>query len=114
MSKKHVEEYYNQICEQYKELLNNTKEVEKAVKEGLVSPEFLDNYKKIIEPNKVNYERWSYMMFLLNQPNKKEKKRKYIKQHEKELQEYKEKHLDSVDIDESKEAVLEAKKFIEK
>ena len=54
------------------------------------------------------------MMFLLNQPNKKEKKRKYIKQHEKELQEYKEKHLDSVDIDESKEAVLEAKKFIEK
>lgn len=112
MSRKHVDEYYNQICAQYKELLENTKEVEKSMKEGIVSPEFLDNYKKVIEPVKVNYERWSYMIFLLNMPNKKEKKRKYLKQREKEIDEYKNKQLDKIDLVETKEAILEAKKFV--
>lgn len=112
MSRKHVDEYYNQICEQYKELLENSKDLEKAVKEGMVSPDFLENYKKIIEPIKANYERWSYMIFLLNQPNKKEKKRKYLKQREKEIEEFRSKHLNTKDLDENNIALEEAKNFV--
>ena len=85
MSIKHVEEYYNQICRQYQEMLDDIKDLEKECTEGIVEPERIDRLKEQIAPIKNNYERWSYMMFLLHQPNRKSKVKRYQKQNEKLL-----------------------------
>ena len=77
MSVKHVIKYYNQICEDYHEMLEELREAEKEAQKNMIPPETLENLKSIVKPMKDNYERWSYMVFLLNQPNKKEKLKKY-------------------------------------
>lgn len=80
MSIKHVNKYYKQICEQYQEMLDNIKDLEDESLKGLIEPERIERLKDSIAPIKLNYERWSYMMFLLHQPNRKEKIVKYKKQ----------------------------------
>lgn len=85
MSKKHVEQYYNEICDQYMEMQQNIKDFEQIAMEGMIEPERLDEIKKNIEPLMVNYERISYIMYLLNKPNKKEKLKVYEKQNKKIL-----------------------------
>lgn len=81
MSKRHVVDYFNKVADQYKEMLNELKDFEKECSNSLVEPEIFDNYKKIIEPLKNNYMTWSYVMYLLNLPNR-EKKVKVVKRRE--------------------------------
>ena len=97
MSVKHVEEYYNQICRQYQEMLDDIKDLEKECAEGIVEPERIDRLKEQIAPIKNNYERWAYMMFLLHQPNRQSKVKRYQKQNEKLLRSLsKENSLDAI------------------
>lgn len=97
MSVKHVEEYYNQICRQYQEMLDDIKDLEKECTEGIVEPERIDRLKEQIAPIKNNYERWAYMMFLLHQPNRKSKVKRYQQQNEKLLRSLsKENSLDAI------------------
>ena len=104
MSIKHVNRYYKQICEQYQEMINDIKDVEREAEQGLVEPELIDRLKEQVAPIKNNYERWSYMMFLLHQPNRKEKIKKYQRQNAKLLNSLgKENSLEAV-IEENKEA----------
>ena len=85
MSKKAVENYYNEITAQYQEMLNDIKDIEKDVMKGITSPELLDTLRSNIAPIKQNWERWSYMMFLLNQPQRKEKVARYKRANQKLL-----------------------------
>lgn len=85
MSVKHVNEYYKQICNQYKEMIGDIKDLEKEAEQGLIEPERVDRLKEQVAPIKLNYERWAYMMFLLHQPNRKEKIKRYQKQNAKLL-----------------------------
>lgn len=87
MSVKAVKRYYNQICDQYREMLENIKDLEKEAAEGIIEPERVDRLKEQIAPIKQNYERWSYMMFLLNEPNRKQKKANYARRSTKILRE---------------------------
>lgn len=80
MSVKHVKKYYQQVCDQYSQMIEELKDFEKEAEEGLFPPEKIDQIKLSIEPLKINYERWSYMMYLLNLPNKSVKKKKYERQ----------------------------------
>lgn len=73
MAKRHVEDYFNKVADQYKEMLDELRDFEKECNEGLVEPERFDNFKKIIEPLKNNYMMWSYAMYLLNLPNRESK-----------------------------------------
>lgn len=77
MSVKAVKEYYDQICDQYCEMLQDIKDFEQEAAEGLIEPERVERLKEQIAPIKQNYERWSYMMFLLNQPQRKSKHKRY-------------------------------------
>ena len=77
MSKKAVDQYYKEITDQYHEMLNDIKDIEADVLEGMSSPELLETLKKNIAPIKQNWERWTYMMFLLNKPNRKTKESRY-------------------------------------
>jgi len=77
MSVKHVKEYYKQVCDQYQEMLENIQDCEKDLENQLVSPEYIDNLRQQIEPVKNNYMTMSWIMHLLNQPNRKSKVRPY-------------------------------------
>lgn len=104
MAKKDVERYYLEICEQQKEMLENIKEMEEECQKGMVAPERLKQLKDMTEVFNQNYKRISYIMFLLKQPIKKERKEKYeekIKEKKKELGE-----------ENSLEAVLEENKKV--
>ena len=99
MSLKHVNKYYKQICEQYEEMINDIKDVEKEAERGLIEPERIERLKEQVAPIKHNYERWTYMMFLLHQPNRKEKIKKYQRQNAK--------LISQLSKDNSLEAVIE-------
>jgi len=99
MSVKDVRNYYNQICDQYSEMLENIRDLEAECAKGIVEPERIDRLKEQIEPIKVNFQRWSYMMFLLNQPTRKEKVAKYESMNKKLLQ--------SIDKSNTADAVIE-------
>lgn len=77
MAVKHIKEYFDQICDQYHEMLEEIRDFEEEAKQGLIEPERLDLIKQQIEPLKNNYERWSYMMYLLNKPVRKQKEKAY-------------------------------------
>ena len=85
MSRKDVDSYYAKICDQYYELKQNLRDFEEEARNGMFPPERIEEIKKQIMPLKDNYERWSYMMFLLNQPTKKEKQTRYKNQHKRFL-----------------------------
>ena len=74
MAVKDVVEYYNQVANQYTLLIEDLKDFEKECQEGIVEPEKLDQIKDNIQPLINNYNTLSYIMFLLNQPTRKEKR----------------------------------------
>jgi len=77
MSKKHFDEYFYNVCNDYAEMLNTIHDLEEECNKGLISPERLDQMKELIQPLKNNYMTLSWVRYLLNQPNRKQKKKKY-------------------------------------
>jgi len=75
MSVKDVNEYYDKLGVDYLEMMAALKDLEEECGKGLISPDKVDQFKKMLEPIKINYSRISYIMYLLNKPNKKEKQR---------------------------------------
>ena len=102
MSVKSLEQHYNDVVAQYQEMLNDIKDMEKELAEGLVSPDFIDNLKANIAPIKQNYEWWSYVMYLLHEPQRVAKREKYRK--------VMKKFKDKLDPAEAPENILEANK----
>ena len=85
MSVKHIQEYYNSIMKDYHEMVLTLKDMEEECTNGLVSPDRVDQLKNMLEPIKQNCNRITYIMYLLNRPNKKEKQRWYDKQNSKKV-----------------------------
>lgn len=83
MSKRHVEEYYNNVCKQYEEFVQEIKDFQESSQDKLLPPEVSENLKQMLEPLKNNWQTLGYIMWLLNKSNKKPKQ--YEKQHKKEL-----------------------------
>ena len=79
MSVKHVKDYYNKVCEQYHDFIAELKDFEQLCNDGLVQPEVIEQAKKSIAPLKDNWEKLTYIMYLLNKPNKKSKQDRYTK-----------------------------------
>ena len=98
MAVKHVKEYYEQVCDQYVMMNEELRDFQKEVENGLVEPERLDNLKKMIEPLKNNYMTLSWIMYLLNQPNRDSKERAYQKRNKK--------FIESLDKNFNKEAIM--------
>ena len=85
MSVKALEAEYKKVCDQYFEMRDDIKDIEKDVAEGIVPPEFIDRLKEQIKPIKQNYEWWCYVMYILHQPQRKEKLPRYQKDNQKLL-----------------------------
>lgn len=86
MSQKDVIKYYNEVVESYKDMLENLKDIEEEMKESLVTPEQVEQMKRMAQPIVDNYKTLSYIIFLLNKPTKKEKFNRYERQNKKLLE----------------------------
>lgn len=110
MSVKAVRKYYDQICEQYHEMIELIHDLEKEAEQDLVEPERIERLKEQVAPIKQNYERWTYMMFLLNQPERNSKHEKYKRQNSRLLKNLnKQNDLDSV-LEENKASLAQVGK----
>ena len=69
MAVKDVIDYYNKVCEDYTEMLQNITDMEEAFNNNLVRSEQLEQIKKMIQPLKDNYMTLSWVIFLLNKPS---------------------------------------------
>lgn len=106
MAVKHIKKYFDQICDQYHDMLNEIRDFEEEAKKGLMEPERLEKIKESIRPLMDNYERWSYMMFLLNQPTRKQKQKAYELRNKKLLDSIKSKNKIDAILDENKDVIV--------
>lgn len=104
MSLKHFDEYFDEVSNQYVEMLENLKDMEELLLQGMVSPEQIENLKIMIQPLKDNYMTLSYIKFLLDKPNRKEKQAR----HEKQMKKY----LDKIDPSKTKDGIINQNKEI--
>lgn len=84
MAKRHIVEYFDKVANQYSEMLSELKDFENECNNNLVEPEQFEQFKKVLEPIKNNYMTWSYVMYLLNLPNR-DKKVKSVKRRSKHV-----------------------------
>lgn len=84
MAKRHVVEYFDKVAKQYSEMLAELKDFESECNSSLVEPEQFEQFKRVLEPIKNNYMLWSYVMYLLNLPNR-EKKVRTVKRRSKQV-----------------------------
>lgn len=111
MARRDVISYYLDIQNQYFEMLADVKDLEEAVKNGELPEDRIAQAQEWIEVIKENYNRISYIMFLLNAPNKKEKKTKYMKQN-KDLVKALEPYSETAVLDENADVLKGLKKML--
>ncbi len=100
MAIRHVREYYERMVSDYVEMKTVLEEMEKLSEDKASTA--LNNIEQIkhqVEILEANYKRLSYIMFLLNQPNKEKKKKRYFSQEKKKL--------DDIPYKDRKEAIIE-------
>ena len=86
MSIKHVKTYYHQQSNQYMQMLNTVKELQKMANNGEYSNEQLASIQQLIAKLKENMDRISYIVYLLQLPNRSKKEKKF-REANKELEE---------------------------
>lgn len=74
MSVKHLKQYYVQVEDQYFEMQQALKDLNEEYRKGLVPRQVVDQTAAMLLPLKQNYERLSYVMYLLMKPAKESKK----------------------------------------
>lgn len=102
MSVKAVEKVYKEVCDQYFEMLQDIKDIEKEASEGLCDPELVDRLKEQIAPLQQNYQRWAYIMYLLHQPQRADKHKGYQKRNKKLLEKLDSSNSIQATLDENK------------
>ena len=80
MAVKHIKEYYQKVCTDYTEMLQTLTDMEDAFNQNLVSEEQLNQIKEMIKPIKQNYMTLSWIIYLLDKPQRDEKKQMYDRQ----------------------------------
>lgn len=80
MAIKDVKTYYYTMLSQYLEEKQNLNDFAEALKAGHITEERMQEALDIVADLEKNYFRLSYIMHLLELPNRKDKKKKYLKQ----------------------------------
>lgn len=111
MARKDLIIYYLQVQDQYFTMLQDLKELNEDIRKGLVEQDIVDNLQKDLEIVKTNYERLSYELFLLNQPQKKDKKDGDLKRN-KQWYDYLKGASKEAILDENRDALADFKKYV--
>lgn len=87
MSIKHVKEYYLKVANDYITMNRTLEEMEKCISDSnsTVAVQNINIIKQQVAQLKENYLRISYIMFLLNEPNRPQKQSRYKQREVKKL-----------------------------
>lgn len=113
MAKRHVIDYYLQVQDLYFEMLNDAKDFDDALKDGFVTQEQVEQSQMMFDRIKDNYDRLSYIIVLLNQPNRKKKLARHQNQN-KEVYNYLREVSQENSLFEMKDDLKKFKEFIKK
>ena len=89
MAVKDVRNYYYTMLSQYLEEKQNLADFEEALKEGNITQDQMQEALENVASLETNYYRLVYIMYLLDMPNRKDKKASYVKQYKVILEELK-------------------------
>ena len=119
MAVKDVKKYYAKLIAQKAELEADLVDFEEALKNGFITEEQMQKAKDELIPYQINLDRLTYIIFLLELPNREAKKVKFAKQNKKILNELEKRKADEQSvINENKSAldgfIKEVKKLLNK
>ena len=89
MAVKDVRYYYYTMLAQYLDEKQNLADFEEALKDGLITEEQMQEALDTVASLEANYYRLTYIMYLLDMPNRNSKKDTYVKQYKSILEELK-------------------------
>lgn len=108
MSVKDVKEYYFKLITQKAELEADLADFEEALKNGFITEEQMQAAKDELIPYQINLDRLTYIMYLLELPNRKTKKAKFAKQNKKILDELGKRNADEQSVISENKSALDA------
>ena len=108
MAVKDVKEYYFKLIAQKAELEADLADFEEALKNGFITEEQMQAAKDELVPYQINLDRLTYIMYLLELPNRKTKKAKFAKQNKKILDELGKRNADEQSVISENKSALDA------
>ena len=81
MAVRDVRKYYYTMLSQYLEEKQNLEDFKKALEEGFITEETMQEALETVAELETNYHRLTYIMYLLDMPKKASKKSSYVKQY---------------------------------
>ena len=98
MAARDVKEYYFKLIAQKAELEADLADFEEALKNGFITEEQMQAAKDELIPYQINLDRLTYIMYLLELPNRKAKKAKFANQNKKILNELEKRNADEQSV----------------
>ena len=108
MAVKDVKEYYFKLIAQKAELEADLADFEEALKNGFITEEQMQAAKDELIPYQINLDRLTYIMYLLELPNRKAKKAKFANQNKKVLNELEKRKADEQSVIAENKSALDA------
>ena len=108
MAVKDVKKYYFKLIAQKAELEADLADFEEALKNGFITEEQMQAAKDELIPYQINLDRLTYIMYLLELPNRKTKKAKFAKQNKKILDELEKRNADEQSVISENKSALDA------
>ena len=108
MAARDVKEYYFKLIAQKAELEADLADFEEALKNGFITEEQMQAAKDELIPYQINLDRITYIIYLLELPNRKAKKAKFAKQNKKILDELEKRNADEQSVIYENKSALDA------
>ena len=108
MAARDVKEYYFKLIAQKAELEADLADFEEALKNGFITEEQMQTAKDELIPYQINLDRLTYIVYLLELPNRKAKKVKFAKQNKKILDELERRKADEQSVISENKSALDA------
>ena len=108
MAARDVKEYYFKLIAQKAELEADLADFEEALKNGFITEEQMQAAKDELIPYQINLDRLTYIIYLLELPNRKTKKAKFAKQNKKILDELEKRNADEQSVISENKSALDA------
>ena len=108
MAARDVKEYYFKLIAQKAELEADLADFEEALKNGFITEEQMQAAKDELIPYQINLDRITYIIYLLELPNRKAKKAKFVKRNKKILDELRKRNADEQSVVAENKSALDA------
>ena len=108
MAARDVKEYYFKLIAQKAELEADLADFEEALKNGFITEEQMQAAKDELIPYQINLDRLTYIVYLLELPNRKTKKAKFAKQNKKIIDELERRKADEQSVIYENKSALDA------